>query len=102
MLKEIVDQVEPMETCGRAMKASRSRDMLSTLKNRVVNLEESKGYMRETLEEVEGRTDDLDSIKEQLRDFTLEPLDSNVEKMQGVLNSIVGKLMERGNSLRLW
>ncbi|MFQ6661616.1 hypothetical protein Gotur_029720 [Gossypium turneri] len=41
-------------------KASRSRDMLSTLENRMFNLEESMGDMRETLEEVEGRTDELD------------------------------------------
>ncbi|KAH1115365.1 hypothetical protein J1N35_008743 [Gossypium stocksii] len=48
---------------------------------------------------VEGRTDELDSMKEQLKDFVLEPLDSNVEKMQEVLNSTMGKLTERNDAL---
>ncbi|MFQ6624823.1 hypothetical protein Gotur_003680 [Gossypium turneri] len=55
--------------------------------------------MRETLEVVEGRTDELDSMKEQLKDFMFEPLDSNVEKMQWVLNSTVGELAERNDAL---
>lgn len=41
MTKEITNQIEPIETRGRVKKASRSRDLLSVLENRVVNLEES-------------------------------------------------------------
>ncbi|MBA0568468.1 hypothetical protein Golob_005964 [Gossypium lobatum] len=33
MLKEVVDQNEPMETRGRVRKVSRSRDMLTALEN---------------------------------------------------------------------
>lgn len=65
MAKEVADQIEPMETRGRASKKSRSRDIVSTLGSRVINLEESKGYMKETLEMIEGRTYELYSMKEQ-------------------------------------
>lgn len=39
------------------------------------------GDMRETLKEVEGCIDQLNSIKEQLRDFVLEPLDCTMDKL---------------------
>ncbi|MBA0796332.1 hypothetical protein Gohar_007109 [Gossypium harknessii] len=37
--------------------------------------------MRETLKEVEGRTDQLDSMKEQLKDFVLESLGFTLDKL---------------------
>ncbi|MBA0728064.1 hypothetical protein Golax_000999 [Gossypium laxum] len=73
--------------------------MLSALERRVVNLEESVRDMRETLELVEGRTNGLDSMEEQLKNFVLEPFDSNVKKMKGILNSTMIKLVERDDAL---
>ncbi|KAH1106973.1 hypothetical protein J1N35_010741 [Gossypium stocksii] len=81
MTKGVEDQIELMETRGRSRKASRLRDMLSTLEGQVVNLEESIGDTRETLKEVEGRIDELDSMNEQLRDFVLESLNSTLGKL---------------------
>ncbi|KAK8292025.1 hypothetical protein V6Z12_D06G095200 [Gossypium hirsutum] len=99
MLKEVVGQREPMETCERARKVSRSRDMLTALGNRVVNLEESVGNMKETLELVEGCTDRFDSMEEKLRDFVLDSLDANAEKMNELVKSTTKKLAERDENL---
>ncbi|KAH1073550.1 hypothetical protein J1N35_025878 [Gossypium stocksii] len=72
--------------------------MLLALEGQVVNLEESVGGMREKLKVVEGCTNELDSIKKQPRDLVLESLDSNVEKMQRLLNSTTGKLTKRNDA----
>ncbi|KAK5772055.1 hypothetical protein PVK06_048316 [Gossypium arboreum] len=98
MLKEVVEQVELMETLGRAKKANLLRDMLSTLEERVVKLEEFIGDMMEMLELVKRLTGEFDSRREQLRDFVLESLCSNMEKVQGVLNSTRNKLIERNDA----
>ncbi|MFQ6636691.1 hypothetical protein Gotur_012793 [Gossypium turneri] len=88
-----------METRGRARKASRSRDMLTALENRLVNLKESVGNMKDMLELVEGRTDGFDSTEEQLRDFVLDSIDANAEKMNELVESIAKKLAERDENL---
>ena len=80
MSKEVVDQNEPMETRGRARKASRSRDMLSSLEIRVVNLEESVGDMKETLEVVLTR---MDELREDSKEFVLDSLRSTSDKLTG-------------------
>lgn len=49
MTKEVDNQIEPVKTRGRIRKVSRSRDMLSALEDRVINLEESMEDVRETL-----------------------------------------------------
>ncbi|KAH1108134.1 hypothetical protein J1N35_011902 [Gossypium stocksii] len=73
MTKGVEDQIEPMGAHGKVRKASRSRDMLLTLENRVVNLEESMGDMRETLK---------------------------VEVMQGMLSSTTDKLTVKDDALK--
>ncbi|MBA0608049.1 hypothetical protein Godav_020298 [Gossypium davidsonii] len=87
-----------METRGRARKVSHSRYMLSALENQVSNLNESVGEMKETFKLVEGRTNGFDSMEEQLREFVLDSLDANVEKMNGLVNSTV-KSWQRGMTL---
>ncbi|KAG8498201.1 hypothetical protein CXB51_006628 [Gossypium anomalum] len=99
MSKEVVDQNEPMQTRGRVRKTSHSREMLTALEDRVVNLEESVGNMKETLELVEGRTDGFDSMEEQLRDFVLDSLGANAEKLNDLVNSTTEKLAERDEYL---
>ncbi|MBA0826041.1 hypothetical protein Goarm_010934 [Gossypium armourianum] len=94
MTKGVDDQIEPINTRERVRKATRSRDMMSTLESRVVNLEEFVGYVRETLEVVEGRTDELDSMREQLREFVMESLGSNVEAILKQRKKDVPKLKE--------
>ena len=73
-----VGENEPMETRGRVRKASRSRDMLSSLENRVVNLEESVGDMRETLEVVLTR---MEELREDSKVFVLDTLRSTSDKL---------------------
>ncbi|MBA0632140.1 hypothetical protein Godav_000938 [Gossypium davidsonii] len=73
--------------------------MLTALENRVVNLEKSVGNMKETFELVEGRTDGFDSLEEQLRDFVLDSLDANAEKMNELVKSTTKKLAERDGNL---
>ncbi|KAK8346069.1 hypothetical protein V6Z12_A07G190200 [Gossypium hirsutum] len=80
MSKEVVDQNEPIETRGRARKASRSRDMLSSLEIQVVNLEESVGDMKETLEVVLTR---MDELREDRKEFVLDSLRSTSDKLTG-------------------
>ncbi|MBA0630106.1 hypothetical protein Godav_002234 [Gossypium davidsonii] len=99
MSKEVVDQNEPIQTCGRARKASRSRDMLTALENRVGNLEESVGNMKKTLELVQGRTDGFDSMEEQLREFVLDSLGANAKKINELVNFTTKKLAERDENL---
>ncbi|KAK8275099.1 hypothetical protein V6Z12_D10G115900 [Gossypium hirsutum] len=73
--------------------------MLTALENRVVNLEESVGNVKDTLELVEGRTDGFDSMEEKLRDFVLDSLDANREKIKELLESTEEKLVERDEYL---
>ncbi|KAH1063937.1 hypothetical protein J1N35_028924 [Gossypium stocksii] len=51
--------------------------------------------VRETLDVVKGRTEDL---KELLKDFVIKSFSSNVEKLQKLLNSIRNKLTERNDA----
>ncbi|MBA0575210.1 hypothetical protein Golob_024896 [Gossypium lobatum] len=85
MSKEVVKNVEGMETRGRAKKASSSRDMLSDLEDRVVTLEESVRDIKERVDDVDDRLHDgLQSIKKQLKVYVLD----NVEKLAGRDNAV--------------
>ncbi|KAH1098346.1 hypothetical protein J1N35_015267 [Gossypium stocksii] len=55
--------------------------MMPILENWVVNLDEPMGDIRETLEVVGGRIGELDSIRDQLKDFVLDSLDFTVDKL---------------------
>ncbi|KAG8488057.1 hypothetical protein CXB51_018328 [Gossypium anomalum] len=55
--------------------------------------------MKETLELVEGHTDGFDSMEEQLRDFVLDSLGANAEKLNDLVNSTTEKLAERDENL---
>ncbi|XP_016694443.2 uncharacterized protein [Gossypium hirsutum] len=80
MSKEVVGNVEGMETRGRARKASRSRDILSALEDRVVTLENFVGDIRERIDDVEDRLHDgLQSMQEQLKVYVMD----NVEQLTG-------------------
>lgn len=88
-----------MKTREKEKRASQLRDMLIPLENLVVNREKPIRDMRKMLEMVEGRIDEFDLMREQPRDFVLKSLNSNVEKMQGVLNFTSGKLTKRNYAL---
>ncbi|MBA0625218.1 hypothetical protein Godav_010445 [Gossypium davidsonii] len=80
MSKEVAENVEGMETRGRAKKASHLRDILSTFEDRVVTLEESIGDVKEMIDDVDNRVNDgLLSMKEKLRNYVLD----SVEKLTG-------------------
>ncbi|MBA0870428.1 hypothetical protein Goshw_012336, partial [Gossypium schwendimanii] len=55
--------------------------------------------MKEMLELVERHTDGFDSMEEQLRDFLLDSLGANAEKMNELVNSTMTKLAERDENL---
>lgn len=80
------EQNVSMETCGKTRKNSKSMDMLSALEGQVTNLEEFMGGVKETLEVVEGCIDELDSMREQLRDYVIKTLISNWVVMRETLN----------------
>ncbi|MBA0629914.1 hypothetical protein Godav_002058, partial [Gossypium davidsonii] len=63
------------------------------------NLKEFEGGMKERLKVVKGRTIELDLMKEQLKGQVAEALDTSVDALQGVLNTSVGTLTERDNTL---
>ncbi|MFQ6621814.1 hypothetical protein Gotur_001628 [Gossypium turneri] len=76
MSKEVAGNVEGMETRGRAKKASRSRDILSALEDRVVTLENFVGDIKERIDDVDDRLHDgLQSIQEQLKVYVLDKLE---------------------------
>ncbi|KAH1072887.1 hypothetical protein J1N35_025215 [Gossypium stocksii] len=56
------------------------------------------GDVRKTLEVVKRHTNGLDSMKEQLREFELESLDSSVDVMKGALSSTIEKLTARDDA----
>ncbi|KAH1121345.1 hypothetical protein J1N35_004505 [Gossypium stocksii] len=95
MLKEVDEQIETMQTHGRARKVSRSRDMLSALDGRVAKLVGPIGNVKETLKEVNRRTRELELRHDQLKDQMAEALSENMDMMQGVLNTVVGELIEK-------
>ncbi|KAH1129930.1 hypothetical protein J1N35_001308 [Gossypium stocksii] len=82
MVREAKDQNVPLETCGRARKASRSRDMMLALEGKVVKLEDFMGDVKESLEVVEGHIVELDSGTDELKEHVLHALNANVEEMQ--------------------
>ncbi|MFQ6650795.1 hypothetical protein Gotur_023461 [Gossypium turneri] len=55
--------------------------------------------MKEMLELVEGCTDRFDLMEEQLREFVLDSLSVNMEKMNELVNSTTKKLAERDKTL---
>lgn len=102
MMKEVSDQIELIKTRRMARKVSRSKDM-SNLGGGVVNLEESVEDIRETLEAVEGCTNELDLMKEKLMDFVLDSFDSTKEKLTGrddALKAMVTALKEEISELK--
>ncbi|MBA0645684.1 hypothetical protein Goklo_013747 [Gossypium klotzschianum] len=98
-LINVVTKGKPEEDSWGSRKASRPRDMLSDLEGRVAKLEGSMGYVREDLEEVEGRTIELELRQDQIKGQVAEALNANVGAMQKVLNTAVGELTKKDNVL---
>ncbi|MBA0614932.1 hypothetical protein Godav_015145 [Gossypium davidsonii] len=55
--------------------------------------------MKETFDLVEGCIDGFHSMEEQLRDFVLDSLGANAEKMNELVNSTTKKLAEKDENL---
>ncbi|KAK8271103.1 hypothetical protein V6Z12_D11G241300 [Gossypium hirsutum] len=85
-------EVEGIETRGRARKASRSRDILSALEDRVVTLENFAGDIKERIDDVDDRLHDgLQSMQEKLKVYVID----NVEQLTGrddVIEAMVAAL----------
>ncbi|MBA0635792.1 hypothetical protein Godav_022107 [Gossypium davidsonii] len=80
MSKEVAGNVERMETRGRDRKASCSRDILSTLEDRVVTLENFVRDIKERIDDVDDRLHEgLQSMQEQLKVY----VSNNVEQLTG-------------------
>ncbi|MBA0706219.1 hypothetical protein Golax_018344 [Gossypium laxum] len=58
------------------------------------------GDVKETLEVMERRTNELDSMKEQLKEYMVEAFSSNMDPLQALLNTVVGKLIEKNETLK--
>ncbi|MBA0596538.1 hypothetical protein Gorai_013354, partial [Gossypium raimondii] len=99
--KGVDEQIDPRETLSGGRIASRSRDILSALEDQVANLEGSMGYVKETLEVVEGHTAELDLMEEKFREFLVESLNSKLEAMQGVFSFIVDRLTVRDDDIKV-
>ncbi|MFQ6645305.1 hypothetical protein Gotur_020157 [Gossypium turneri] len=52
-----------------------------------------------TLAVVGRRTTEIDSMKEQLKEFVVEALSSNLDAMKGVFNTVVNNLIEKNDAL---
>ncbi|KAH1032583.1 hypothetical protein J1N35_044757 [Gossypium stocksii] len=57
------------------------------------------GEVSEILKVFVGRTNGFDSIEDQLKDFVLESHETNVDKVQEVLNSMRNTLTKRNDAL---
>ncbi|MBA0765631.1 hypothetical protein Gotri_014793 [Gossypium trilobum] len=73
--------------------------MLSALKGRVAKLEGSIRDVRETLDVVKGRIDELDLMKKKLRDYVIEALSANWDVMKEAPNATKGGQTEKNDAL---
>ncbi|MBA0828444.1 hypothetical protein Goarm_013119 [Gossypium armourianum] len=69
------------------------------MKGRVAKLEGSIRDVRETLDVVEGRTDELDLMKKKLRDYVIEALSANWDVMIEAPNATKGGQTEKNDAL---
>ncbi|MBA0694791.1 hypothetical protein Goari_005063 [Gossypium aridum] len=100
MTKRVNKQNVTMETRARKnRKNNRSRDMLLDFESRVIHIDKSMGEVEETLEVVEGHIDELDQMKKQFKEYMTEALNSNMDALQALFNTIVGKLAKKNDAL---
>ncbi|MBA0662823.1 hypothetical protein Goklo_006892 [Gossypium klotzschianum] len=89
-----------METRARKnRKNSRLRDMLLDFESHVIHIDKSMGEVKETLEVVEGSIDKLDQMKEQFKEYMTKALNSNMDALQALFNTIVAKIMKKNDAL---
>ncbi|KAK5802548.1 hypothetical protein PVK06_030150 [Gossypium arboreum] len=92
MLKEAAENVDGMETRGRARKASRLRDVLSALEDRVVTLKESVRDVKERVDDIDDKVNDgLQSIQEQLKEYVLDNIEKLISRDDAIETMMVGK-----------
>ncbi|KAK5811291.1 hypothetical protein PVK06_026619 [Gossypium arboreum] len=92
MSKEATENVDGMETRGRARKASCSRDILSALEDRVVTLEESVGDVKKRDDDINDKVNDgLQSIQEQLKEYVLDNIEKLTSRDDAIETMMVGK-----------
>ncbi|KAK5802546.1 hypothetical protein PVK06_030148 [Gossypium arboreum] len=92
MSKEAAENVDGMETRGRARKASRSRDILSALEDRVVTFEESVGDVKERVDDIDDKVNDgLQSMQEQLKEYVLDNIEKLTSRDDAIDTMMVGK-----------
>ncbi|KAK8348748.1 hypothetical protein V6Z12_A06G100000, partial [Gossypium hirsutum] len=106
MSKEVAENIDGMETRGRARKASRSRDILLALKDRVVTLEESVGDVKERVDDINDKVNDgLQSMQEQLKEYVLdnvEQLTSRDDAIEAMITTLKEEIVELKGELTIY
>ncbi|XP_040937957.1 uncharacterized protein [Gossypium hirsutum] len=99
-------EVEGVDTRGRARKASRSRDILSALEDRVVTLESSTGDIKERVEDVDDRLHDgLQSMQEQLKEYVtdnMKQLTGRDDAIEAMVVALKGEIVELKGELTIY
>ncbi|KAK8316558.1 hypothetical protein V6Z12_A13G050900 [Gossypium hirsutum] len=92
MSKGAAENTDGIETRRRARKASRSRDILSVLEDRVVTFEESVGDVKERVDDIDDKVNDgLQSMQEQLKEYVLDNIEKLTSRDDAIETMMVGK-----------
>ncbi|KAK5840084.1 hypothetical protein PVK06_008952 [Gossypium arboreum] len=89
---KIRENVDGMETRGRARKASRSRDILSALEDRVVTLEEFVRDVKERVDDIDDKVNDGDNAIETMMVGKTDAMEAMITALKEEIAELKGEL----------